>query len=110
VIDLDLGARFVRGAIAAVARDLAARADGATTLEPPYEARGLAEDARRIALHIVPLAAVTDVASSSSAPHRRERRPAVRGHPALLAQRLPYPPRIEASSLGDAAVLTGARG
>ena len=25
-----------------------------------------------------------------------------------LAQRLPYPPRVEVSSLGDAAVLTGA--
>ena len=26
----------------------------------------------------------------------------------LLAERLPYPPRVEVSSLGEAAVLTGA--
>jgi predicted NBD/HSP70 family sugar kinase len=96
----------------------------ATALHPPYEARDLfaaaragdplgravvAEAAYRIALHVVPLAAVADVAlvvlgggigangDLLLAPIRE-----------LLAQRLPYPPRVEVSSLGEAAVLEGA--
>ncbi|HKE78847.1 MAG TPA: ROK family protein, partial [Solirubrobacteraceae bacterium] len=67
------------------------------------------EEARRIALHIVPLAAVTDIAlvvlggglgangDLLLAPVR-----------ALLEQWVPYPPRVEVSALGEAAVLTGA--
>ena len=67
------------------------------------------EEARRIAQHVVPIAAVADVAlivlgggigangDLLLAPIR-----------ALLAERCPYPPRVEVSSLGDAAVLTGA--
>jgi predicted NBD/HSP70 family sugar kinase len=67
------------------------------------------EEARRIALHVVPLAAVADVAlvvlgggigtngDLLLAPVRR-----------LLGDWLPYPPRVEISSLGEAAVLTGA--
>jgi predicted NBD/HSP70 family sugar kinase len=94
-----------------------------TTLAPPYRppdifvaaASGdqvarevVAEEARRIALHIVPVAAVTDVrlvvlggGIGANAVLRDEIRP-------LLAHWLPYPPRVEISSLGDAAVLTGA--
>ncbi len=68
----------------------------------------VAEEARRIALHVVPLAAVSDVALvvlgggiGANAVLRDEIRP-------LLTRWLPYPPRVEISSLGDAAVLTGA--
>jgi predicted NBD/HSP70 family sugar kinase len=109
-------------AVSAFARELA---DGAQTeLAPPYDVRAVfaaarggdavaravvAEEARRIAMHIVPLAAVADVAlvvlggglSANGdlllAPIRE-----------LLAGWLPYPPRVEVSSLGEAAVLTGA--
>jgi predicted NBD/HSP70 family sugar kinase len=109
-------------AISAFAAQLAGGAD--TALEPPFDvpavfaaARGgdpvgravVAEEARRIALHIAPIAAVADVGlvvlgggvSASGdlllAPVRE-----------LLAAWLPYPPRVEISSLGEAAVLTGA--
>jgi predicted NBD/HSP70 family sugar kinase len=94
-----------------------------TTLAPPYAgpeifaaaAAGdevarevVAEEARRIARHVVPVAAVTDVGlvvlgGGIGANPRLldEIRP-------LLAQWLPYPPRVEISSLGDGAVLSGA--
>jgi predicted NBD/HSP70 family sugar kinase len=67
------------------------------------------EEARRIAAHIVPIAAVTDVAlvvlggglgangDLLLAPVR-----------ARLAEWVPFPPKVEVSSLGEAAVLTGA--
>ena len=67
------------------------------------------EEARRIALHIAPVAAVIDVelvvigggigvnGDLLLAPIR-----------ARLGELLPYAPRVEVSSLGDAAVLTGA--
>jgi predicted NBD/HSP70 family sugar kinase len=67
------------------------------------------EECRRIALHIVPLAAVTDVGlvvlgggigSNGDLLYEQVR--------ARLRAWLPSPPRVEASSLGDAAVLTGA--
>lgn len=69
----------------------------------------VAEESRRIALHVAPLAAVTDVGlvvlgggiganGDLLFDGIRER----------LATWLPQAPRIEASSLGDAAVLTGA--
>jgi predicted NBD/HSP70 family sugar kinase len=101
------------------------RAQGAqTVLAPPYDARAVfgaartgdavaqdvvAEEARRIALHIAPIAAVTDVplvvlgggigtqGDLLLEPIRR-----------LLAEWLPFPPQVEVSNLGDAAVLTGA--
>jgi predicted NBD/HSP70 family sugar kinase len=94
-----------------------------TVLAPPYAGpdifaaavagdevarEAVAEEARRIALHIVPVAAVTDVGLvvlgggiGANALLLDEIRP-------LLARWLPYPPRVEISSLGDAAVLTGA--
>jgi predicted NBD/HSP70 family sugar kinase len=111
-------------AISAYARNLAA-ADGAgTALAPPYDVRSIfaaaragdatalvvvKEEARRIALHIAPIAAVADVelvvvgggiganGDLLLAPVRD-----------LLKELLPYPPRVEVSSLGDAAVLSGA--
>jgi len=95
-----------------------------TSLAPPYDApsvfaaarRGdavarsiVAEEARRIALHITPVAAVADVALvvlgggiGANADLLLE---PVR---ALLAESLPYPPRVEVSSLGETAVLAGA--
>jgi predicted NBD/HSP70 family sugar kinase len=111
---------------AAALSGVAARlADGAATvLRPPFEvpdvfaaARAgdavasavVQEEARRIALHIVPLAAVADVAlvvlggglgSNSDLLLEPVR--------SLLADWVPYPPRVEVSSLGEAAVLTGA--
>jgi predicted NBD/HSP70 family sugar kinase len=71
--------------------------------------RVVGEESRRIALHIAPLAAVTDVGlvvlgggiganGDLLLEGIRER----------LAEWLPQAPRIEASNLGDAAVLTGA--
>jgi predicted NBD/HSP70 family sugar kinase len=98
--------------------------NGRTTITPPYEARAIFaaartgdtlaravvdETARRIALHIGPIAAVTDVElvvlggglganGDLLLGPVRER----------LAAWLPYPPRVEVSSLGEAAVLTGA--
>jgi predicted NBD/HSP70 family sugar kinase len=110
-------------ALSAVAERLASATGAGSTLTPPYEGRAIfaaaragdavaraavAEEARRIALHIVPVAAVTDVGLvvlgggiGANAQLLDEIRP-------LLAQWLPYPPRLEISSLGDAAVLSGA--
>lgn len=94
-----------------------------TTVAAPFEARavfaaardgdGIAravvnEEARRVALHIVPLAAVTDiglVVLGGGIGANAELLEPVRS---LLAEWLPYPPRVETSSLGDGAVLTGA--
>jgi predicted NBD/HSP70 family sugar kinase len=112
--------------VTAFAQELARRGGLRTTLAPPFDARAIFraaraddelaravvdEEARRIAQHIVPIAAVADVAlivlgggigangDLLLAPIR-----------SLLAERCPYPPRVEVSSLGDAAVLTGALG
>jgi predicted NBD/HSP70 family sugar kinase len=98
-------------------------ANVATSLTPPYEARSVFaaaragdrvardlvhEEARRIALHIAPIAAVTDVGLvvlgggiGTNSELLDDVRP-------LLAKWLPYPPRVEISSLGDSAVLMGA--
>jgi predicted NBD/HSP70 family sugar kinase/DNA-binding CsgD family transcriptional regulator len=97
---------------------------GTTALEPPFEVRSIFaaarggdsvaravvdEVARRIALHIGAVAAVADVELAVLggglgangdlllAPVR-----------SLLGGWLPYPPRVEVSSLGEGAVLTGA--
>jgi predicted NBD/HSP70 family sugar kinase len=98
-------------------------ADVATSLVPPFDARSVfaaarvgdrlardlvREEAGRIALHIAPIAAVTDVGLvvlgggiGTNSELLDDVRP-------LLAEWLPYPPRVEVSSLGDGAVLTGA--
>jgi predicted NBD/HSP70 family sugar kinase len=110
--------------VAALATRLAEGSDGSTSLSPPYDARAIfaaarrgdalgrsvvEEVARRIAAHITPIAAVADPAlivlggglgangDLLLTPVRR-----------LLAAWLPYPPRVEISSLGEAAVLMGA--
>ncbi len=100
-------------------------ADGRrTVLEEPYDPRLIfaaaragdevageivAEEARRIALHVAPIAAVADVGlvvlGGGIGANGDLLSDAVRGR---LAEWLPRPPRVEASSLGDAAVLTGA--
>ncbi len=109
---------------AQAAADAAARRGAGTLLEPPYAvpaifraARAgdpLAEEvvdeaARRIAVQVTPISAVLDVelivlgggiganGDLLLAPIR-----------AGLARRLPFPPKVEVSMLGDAAVLTGA--
>jgi predicted NBD/HSP70 family sugar kinase len=113
------------GAVTELARALAEDAGGATSLALPFDTRAIfaaaragdavarrvvVEEARRIALHIAPIAAVTDVrlvvlgggiGANGGDLLLDEIRP-------LLAGWLPYPPRLETSSLGDAAVLTGA--
>jgi predicted NBD/HSP70 family sugar kinase len=99
--------------------------DGAETrLTPPYDARSIfaaaragdsigrkiVDDvARRIALHVAPIAAVADVAlvvlGGGLGANGDLLLDPVRSR---LAEWLPYPPRVEVSSLGEAAVLTGA--
>jgi predicted NBD/HSP70 family sugar kinase len=112
------------GALLALTARLADEGLFNTALAAPYDARAVftaarrgdqlgravaAEIARRIALHIAPIAAVADVklivlggGLGSNGDLLLE---PVRE---LLARWLPYPPHVEVSSLGDAAVLTGA--
>jgi predicted NBD/HSP70 family sugar kinase len=109
--------------VAEIAARIATERPG-TELRAPYEARAVfeaarsgdeaaqavvAEVARRIALHLAPVAAVVDVelvvlgggiGSNGDlllGPVRR-----------LLAEWLPFPPQVEVSTVGDAAVLAGA--
>jgi predicted NBD/HSP70 family sugar kinase len=111
-------------AVTALAARLVAESNEPTALVAPYDARSVftaarggdavalrvvEEEARRIALHIVPIAAVTDVALIVIGggigangdllldPIRR-----------LLGDWLPFPPQVEVSTLGEAAVLSGA--
>ncbi len=112
------------GAVSAFAAQLAAERGGATVLGPPFDAREIFaaarardalagevvdEVARRIALHIVPVAAVTDVSlvvlGGGLGANGDLLLEPVRGR---LESWIPYPPRVEVSSLGEAAVLTGA--
>jgi predicted NBD/HSP70 family sugar kinase len=109
-------------ALAGIAERIAEEA-GSTMLAPPYEPRSVfaaaragdeaarrvvSEEARRIALHIAPIAAVADVelvvlggGIGTNSELLKDVRP-------LLAEWLPYPPRVEISSLGENAVLMGA--
>jgi predicted NBD/HSP70 family sugar kinase len=112
---------------AAAISELTARLAGdgtETMLTPPYDARDVfgaaragdalgrqvvQEEARRIALHIAPIAAVTDVAlvvlGGGIGTNGDLLLDSIRS---LLADWLPFPPRVEVSGLGDAAVLMGA--
>ena len=112
------------GALLALTGRLAADGAHETSLVAPYDARAVftaarrgdplgqavvAEAARRIALHIAPVAAVADVklvvlGGGLGANGDLLLEPVRK----LLAQWLPYPPLVEVSSLGDAAILTGA--
>jgi predicted NBD/HSP70 family sugar kinase len=111
-------------AVALFAQAIAASHTGDTSLLPPFEPRPIfaaaragdplareivAEEARRIALHVLPVAAVADVdlvilGGGIGANGDLLLEP-IRAH---LARALPYPPRVEVSALGEAAVLTGA--
>ena len=112
------------GAVSALAERLVSENGGGTSLAPPYDPRAIfaaaragdsvaravvEEVARRIALHIVPIAAVADVGlvvlGGGIAANGDLLLAPIRD---LLEQWLPYPPKVEVSSLGDAAVLTGA--
>ncbi|MGH6656391.1 MAG: ROK family protein, partial [Actinocrinis sp.] len=111
-------------ALAQLAADWAEYREEPTALRPPvapeqiFDAarRGdrlaallVAEEARRIAVYLAPICAVADVElvvlaggiglndDLLLAPVRAE-----------LAKRVPYPPRVEVSALGESGVLTGA--
>jgi predicted NBD/HSP70 family sugar kinase len=121
---LDADADPCAAAVSDYAARLAAAATDGHSLVPPYDVRAIfaaargadslaravvAEVARRIALHIVPVTAVADVdlvvlGGGIGANGDLLLEP-VR---ALLDGWVPFPPRVETSSLGDAAVLTGA--
>ena len=109
--------------IAALAGELAWDGGGAAT-SPPYDARDIFTAARRgnelartivdriarrIAAHIAPIAAVADpalvVLGGGIGMNGDLLLGPVRG---LLREWLPYPPRVEISSLGESAVLMGA--
>ena len=111
-------------ALSAFTTRLASPHGAATSLRPPYDARDVfaaarggdaiaravvEDEARRIALHIVPLTAVTDLAlvvlGGGVGANGDLLLDPVRD---LLAKWVPYAPRVEVSSLGEAAVLTGA--
>jgi predicted NBD/HSP70 family sugar kinase len=110
------------GVSALAARVAAAEPDSGLT--PPFDARAIftgarggdraaravvAEVARRIAAHVAPIAAVADVAlvvlGGGLGANGDLLLEPVRSH---LERWMPYPPRVEVSSLGEAAVLTGA--
>jgi predicted NBD/HSP70 family sugar kinase len=111
-------------AVSAFAASQVAESAEPTSLASPYDARDIFtaaragdrlaarvvdEVARRIALHVVPLAAVTDlslvVLGGGLGANGDLLLDPVR---VLLRGWIPYPPRVEVSSLGEAAVLTGA--
>jgi predicted NBD/HSP70 family sugar kinase len=111
-------------AVAGFAQELASEHSGVTSLLPPFEPRPIfaaaragdplardivAEEARRIALHVLPVAAVADVElvvlGGGIGANGDLLLDPIRE---LLADALPYPPRVEVSALGEAAVLTGA--
>jgi predicted NBD/HSP70 family sugar kinase len=102
----------------------AARAGaGDTALAPPYDPRAVFaaarsgdsvaravvdEEARRIARHIAPVAAVADVDLVVLGGGIGANPELLDGVRRRLADWLPYPPRVELSSLADGAVLMGA--
>lgn len=111
-------------ALSSFAERLVRDTGAATRLEPPYDVPSLfgsaragdpvagqvvAEAARRIAAHVLPIAAVADVElvvlGGGVGANGDLLLDPIRG---LLAAQLPFPPRVEVSMLGDAAVLTGA--
>ena len=127
-LDVALGARTdnddpCAAAVSALASRLAS-SGRQTELAPPYDTRSIfgaarngdpvgrevvGEVARRIALHVAPIAAVADVelvvlGGGIAANGDLLLDPVGR----VLAEWLPFPPRVEVSTLGEAAILTGA--
>ena len=111
-------------AVAGMAERFVADDGAETRLTPPYDARSIfaaarggdsigrkiVDDvARRIAVHVAPIAAVADVElvvlGGGIGRNGDLLLDPIR---AILAERLAYPPRVAVSSLGEAAVLTGA--
>jgi predicted NBD/HSP70 family sugar kinase len=111
-------------ALSSSAAELVGERPGQTSLAPPFDvpaifaaarrgdpvARAIViEEARRIALHLAPVAAVADVGlvvlGGGVGANGDLLLEPVRS---LLGDWLAYPPRVEASTLGEAAVLTGA--
>jgi predicted NBD/HSP70 family sugar kinase len=111
-------------AVTALTARLVAESNEPTSLVAPYDARVVftaaragdpvarkvvEEEARRIALHIAPIAAVTDVAlvviGGGIGANGDLVLDPIRS---MLGEWLPFPPRIEVSTLGEAAVLSGA--
>ena len=127
-LDFALGARSdgddpCAAAVSALAAQLA-RDGRETELAPPYDTRAIfgaarkgdhvarevvEEVARRIAMHVAPIAAVADVElvvlGGGIGANGDLLLDAV-GR--LLAEWLPFPPRVEVSTLGEGAVLAGA--
>src|SRR5947209_15201397 len=110
--DLDPCASAV--AALAVELGLAAPVDARSTFAAARNGDGLPrqvvdETARRIAIHVAPISAVADIGlvvlGGGIGANGDLLLEPVR---ALLAEWMPYPPRVEVSSLGEAAVLTGA--
>jgi predicted NBD/HSP70 family sugar kinase len=66
------------------------------------------EEARRIARHVAPVAAVADVGLVVLGGGIGANPELLDGVRRRLAEWLPYPPRVELSSLADGAVLMGA--
>jgi predicted NBD/HSP70 family sugar kinase len=112
------------GSLPELTARLAGESSETTALSPPYEGRAIfaaaragdplarkvvAEVARRIALHVASISAVADIAlvvlGGGLGVNGDLLLAPVREH---LSGWLPYPPRVEVSSLGEAAVLTGA--
>ena len=82
---------------------------GAARNDDPVGREVVGEVARRIALHVAPIAAVADVelivlGGGIAANGDLLLDPVGR----VLAEWLPFPPRVEVSTLGEAAILTGA--
>ena len=103
-------------AVAALAEQLglAAPVDARSTFAAARNGDALArqvveETARRIAIHVAPISAVADIGlvvlGGGIGANGDLLLEPVR---ALLAEWMPYPPRVEVSSLGEAAVLSGA--
>ncbi len=110
--------------VAALAARLASDGMKDTSLSPPYDARAIfaaarggdplarnivGEVARRIAAHVAPIAAVADpalvVLGGGLGTNGDLLLEPVR---TFLSDWMPYPPRVEISSLGESAVLMGA--
>lgn len=124
LVGLELDVDPCADGVATLAARFYAESEGRSTLAPPFDARDVfaaarggdrwaqsvvAEVARRIVIHIWPLGAVADVGlvvlGGGIGANGDLLLEPVRE---LLAVWLPYPPRVEISSLGEAAVLTGA--
>jgi predicted NBD/HSP70 family sugar kinase len=124
LVGLELDVDPCADGVATLAARLYAESDGRSAMTPPFDARDVfaaarggdrwanavvTEVARRIAIHVWPLGAVADVGlvvlGGGIGANGDLLLEPIRE---LLVRWLPYPPRVVVSSLGEAAVLTGA--